>query len=332
MKNLRRRILLPIIAVLVLYRIGPEMKLEKPNAKLPQVLFDISSVDNFVKEKESLFNIKKNNEARIIWADSIGKSTDYVLLYLHGFSASWYEGYPVNNNFVEHFGCNAYYARLAEHGLQTDQPLLQMTPERLYDSAKEALLIAKTIGKKVIIMSCSTGGTLSLMLAAEYPDLVDGLLLYSPNIEIRQGAAKLLSQSWGLKIAELSEGGNMRHVDGTPLENDYWYLNYRVEAMVYLQQLLDEGMNQATFEKVKCPVFLGYYYKDKKNQDDVVSVEAMLGMYEQLGSTQKQKQAFPDAGRHTIAFIEGPAHDKVTTASIAFAKEHLGMQTSNDLE
>jgi len=322
----RHYILLPIVALLVIYRIGPVMDTAPADAKLPLVKYDITSVESYVKNSEAQYAIKDDNEARILWGDSAQKKTEYALLYLHGFSASWYEGYPTNVNFAEHFGCNAYFARLDQHGLVTDDALLNMKPKDLYDSAKEALLIAKTLGNKVIIMSTSTGGTLSLMLARDYPDLVDGLILYSPNIEIRQSAAKLLTNPWGLQIGRLSEGGKMRHIEGSALESDYWYLDYRLEGPVFLQQLVEEEMNTKTFEKVTCPVFVAYYYKDKKNQDDVVSVEAILKMYNDLGTDKKEKLAFPDAGRHTIAFIEAGNPDAVTEASIAFAHKYLGMK------
>ena len=57
------------------------------------------------------------------------------------------------------------------------------------------------------------------------------------------------------------------------------------------------------FAKVKQPLFMGYYYKNDEDQDKVVSVAAMLEMYDQLGTlpAKKQKTAFPAAGEHVIA-------------------------------
>ena len=323
MKNKIRYTLYAAITLVVLYRIGPRLIGQASDDKLPLVQYEINSVERYVNEHEAQFEIKENNEARIVWADSAKQKTEYVLLYLHGFSASWYEGFPVNMAFADSLSCNAYYARLAEHGLKDELPLLNMTPKRLYDSAKEALLIAHTLGEKVIIMSSSTGGTLSLMLAADYPDLVDALIMYSPNIRIKQKAAQLLANPWGLKIAKLSAGGEMRHVEGSDLTNRYWYLDYRIEAMVYLQQLINERMDKSTFEQVNCPTFLGYYYKDEKHQDDVVSVEALLKMYEMLGSNKKTAIAFPEAGQHTIAFVEAGSTDKVLEESLAFIKQQV---------
>jgi hypothetical protein len=62
-------------------------------------------------------------------------------------------------------------------------------------------------------------------------------------------------------------------------------------------------MKPEVFSKVKCPVFLGYYFKNEKEQDNTVSIPAMLKMFDELGTPTelKQKLAFPDAGAHVIA-------------------------------
>ncbi|MDA3854075.1 MAG: hypothetical protein PF444_07540 [Bacteroidales bacterium] len=111
----RHYILLPFITLLVLYRIGPMMDTAPTDTQLPMVRYDITSVESYVENFEAQFDIKKNNEARILWGDSAKEKTEYALLYLHGFSASWYEGYPTNVDFVKNFKCNAYFARLDQH-------------------------------------------------------------------------------------------------------------------------------------------------------------------------------------------------------------------------
>ncbi len=62
-------------------------------------------------------------------------------------------------------------------------------------------------------------------------------------------------------------------------------------------------MKPDVFAKIKCLVFLGYYYKNETEQDNTVSVPAMLKMYDELGtpSALKEKKAFPEAGAHVIA-------------------------------
>jgi pimeloyl-ACP methyl ester carboxylesterase len=292
-----------LILLVVFYCLGPTMPKPVLDKNLPSIT---DSVGRYVDSIESSKMIRPGNGAKIIWADEIHKTgTEYVLLYLHGFSASWHEGYPVNDDFSKRYGCNAFLARLASQGLKSDNPLIDMTPDRLYESAKLALVIARQLGRKVIIMGTSTGGTLGLMLASDFPEMVDGLILYSPNIRIKQSTSFLMSKPWGLQIARLYFGGKFRVTNDDPNGEycKYWNCRYRAEGAVYLQQLIDEKMKADLFRSVKCPVFLGYYYKDKENQDQIVSVSAALKMFDQLGTpaSLKQSKAFPNAGAHVIA-------------------------------
>lgn len=320
------------LAVLAgVYLCGPRLPLTAADAELPVIQVPIDSISGYVAGKESAFHTKPDNESVIVWGDSVGRKTEYVLLYLHGFSASRYEGFPVTRDFVREFRTNAYLPRLAEHGLRDGEPLLNMTPFRLYHSAKEALVIAHTLGEKVIVMGTSTGGTLALMLAADFPELVDALVLYSPNVQIKEKAACLLSGPWGLQIGRLASGGKYRTTnDAADSETcKYWNCRYRVEAMVYLQQLLDMRMNRREFEKVKQPVFLGYYYKDKEHQDQTVEVKAALKMFDELGTPadKKMKVDFPDAGDHVIACeLTSGAVQEVEKSTFEFVRNIVGLK------
>ena len=291
--------------IVIIFLLGPKPSKPQYNKQLPKISVDLDQLDTFIAQKEAQYTIKPDNQSRIIWAnDTLKQKTEWVLLYLHGFSASWYEGSDLNLDFAARYHCNAYFPRLADHGLVTDDPLLHMAPDSLWNSAKEALVIARKLGHKVMIMSTSTGGTLALKLAAEYPELVQGLIQYSPNIEINAPTG-IVTKPWGLQIARMIFGGKYRtlneHFDSK--ECAYWNCKYRLEAVMYLQQLVETTMTKETFQKVKCPVFLGYYYKDKKNQDPVVKVSAELKMFEQLGTheEQKVKKGFPNTGVHVIA-------------------------------
>ena len=323
---------LSILGLLALvYLGGPTFPKPELSNKLPEIQVQISGFEAYLQAKNSALKIKPDNESRIIWAnDSLKNKTSYCLLYLHGFSASWYEGNPVHVDFAHRYGMNLYIPLLASHGIDTPEALIDMTPDRLYESAKEALVAAQVLGEKVILMSTSTGGTLSLKLAAEFPELISGLILYSPNVAINNGAAFLLSKPWGLQIARSVYKGNYRitNTDFASEDCRYWNCKYRLEAVVYLQQLVEATMKNETFSKVNKPVFLGYYYKDEENQDKVVKVDAMLKMFDELGTpgNLKQKIAFPEAGDHPIGSkLFSKAWQDVEKASFVFAEAKLGL-------
>jgi esterase/lipase len=293
-------ILISLLTVTIIYLSGPKPSTPKYNKDIPAIPDD---VENYINKKESLHHLKKNNEARIVWAnDSLKQKTEYVVLYLHGFSASQEEGDPVHENFAKKFGCNLYLARLSEHGLISDEPMKEMTADKLWNSAVEAYAIAKQLGEKVIVMSTSTGGTLSLMLCANFPEIHSQILL-SPNIRIFDPNSRLLNNHWGFQIAKMVKGTD-HIITANQTENfkKYWYSKYPFIPLTELEELVETSMTKENFLKVKQPTLLLYYFKNENEQDNVVSVPAMKEMFNQLGTAPnlKREAAIPNAGNHVI--------------------------------
>lgn len=299
MKTFFRTFLIIIASLGIVYLLGPKVPEPVYDITLPNPIA-IDSISNYVNRLEKQHRLKPDNQAEIIWADSAQQQTEYAVVYLHGFSASKEEGEPVHRNFAKSIHANLYLSRLADHGIDTIAPMQYFTADRLWESAKQALIIGKALGKKVILVGTSTGGTLALQLAATYPE-IHSIILMSPNIAINDDKVWVLSHPWGLQIGRLFTGGKERRVDDrNPLYKKYWYTHYRLESVMQLQELVKTSMTKAIFEKVKQPTLLLYYYKNEKEQDPVVIVPAMLKMFDELGSTKKEKQALPNAGNHVI--------------------------------
>ncbi|MCA6475502.1 MAG: alpha/beta hydrolase [Chitinophagaceae bacterium] len=298
------RWLLVAAGILVLYWVGPNPADPVYTNDLPVLSDSPQQLEMYVAEQEKKHPIKPDNQARIVWNnDSLKNITEYALVYLHGFSASQEEGNPVHRNLAKAFGCNLYLARLAEHGIDTSDALMNYTAEGLWQTAKEAYAIGKKLGKKVILMGTSTGGTVALQLAAAFPEIA-GIVLYSPNIAINDPNAWLLNNPWGLQIARLVKGSNFN----TASQDDstykkYWNHTYRLEATVQLQELLETTMVPATFGAVRQPVLALYYFKDESNQDKVVKVSAIQKMMQELGTPDSLKRsvAMANAGNHVLA-------------------------------
>lgn len=294
-----------LVALLaVVYFLGPKPAAPNYNNNLIEVPSDPAALEAYVSSNEAKHKVKPDNEARIVWAnDSTKAKTPYVIVYLHGFSASQEEGNPVHRNIAKQFGCNMYLARLSEHGIDTTDALVNMTATSLWESAKEAYAIGKQLGDKVILMGTSTGGTVALELASNFED-VAGLVLYSPNIAIKNPSAFLTNNPWGLQIARMVMGGKENVLKNrTDTYKKYWNHQYRLEAVVELQELLETTMIPSHFNKIKCPLLTLYYFKDEKNQDPVVKVSAMKEMFEAVATPANLKRMIPipEAGNHVLA-------------------------------
>jgi esterase/lipase len=294
-----------LVALLaVVYFLGPKPAAPIYNNNLIQVPSDAAALEAYVASNEAKHKVKPDNEARIVWAnDSTKAKTPYVIVYLHGFSASQEEGNPVHRNIAKQFGCNMYLARLSEHGIDTTDAHVNMTATSLWESAKEAYAIGKQLGDKVILMGTSTGGTVALELASNFED-VAGLVLYSPNIAINNPSAFLTNNPWGLQIARMVMGGKENVLKNrTDTYKKYWNHQYRLEAVVELQELLETTMIASHFNKIKCPLLTLYYFKDEKNQDPVVKVSAMKEMFEAVSTPANLKRMIPipEAGNHVLA-------------------------------
>jgi esterase/lipase len=318
---------LPVLLIII-YFAGPAPSKPQWSTVMPVVPQEPAALEQYVADQESKHKIKPGNDARIVWFDSTKKKTEYSVVYLHGFSASREEGNPIHTDFAKKFGCNLYLSRLADHGIDTTEQLLNFTTDRFWESAKEALAIGKAIGEKVIVMSTSTGGTVALVLAADFPDDVHALINMSPNLAINDPNAWILNNHWGLQIARKVVGSDYNDVHFDSIRQKYWNGRYRMEATVQLQEMIESKMNKDTFKKVLCPSLTLYYYKNEKEQDPTVKVSAMLEMNKELGTPEpfKQTVAIPEAGGHVIgSYVVSKDLKSVEREVNKFAMEKLKM-------
>ncbi len=319
-----------LLAVLVIgYVAGPRPSEPLPDGKIPAVTTDLTKLDADITRYEAGFKLRPDNQARVVWADSATKQkTPYSIVYIHGYTASWAEGSPVNLNLAEEFGANMYLARTDGHGLDTPDAMKDLTPATYLESGERALAIGKTLGQKVILVGTSMGGMMTLYLASRHPEIA-GIVLYSPCIELADSKGKLVTGPWGQQILDKVYPDQHVHNKKENAERaKYWYETFHTNGIITLQTILDNYATAETFAKVKQPTFLGYYYKDESHQDPTVSVAALLKMYDELGTPagKKRKEAFPDAGAHVIASdLTTEDWPVVQAATSKFLREVMGI-------
>ena len=330
------KVLLVLVVILIaVYFLGP--KPAKPVFDPPPVenltVRELSDLDKTIAASENLVEgIKSECKARIVWADSLNKKkTKVAMIYLHGFGASHKEGAPVDEDLAKRFGCNLYLARLAEHGIETgekNENLLKFNAEDYYDSAERALRIAQQLGDSVVIVAQSGGAAMALFLASRHPEL-KGMVLYSPAVRVFRKDALLLAEPWGLELSHIMTG--KAHNDWEfrkPQQAKYWTNHQRFEGIVQFTTFQKYAMIPETFAKIKCPIFMGYYYENEENQDKVVSVVAMKEMFEQLGTPPQYKRAvnFQNTKAHVLTSdLTTDDWQTVESESIKFIQEILGM-------
>ena len=324
-------LLLFMLVLLVLgYFLGPRIDIPTYGDTLPEVPQDLNALARYVAEREDAQPTRENNEARIIYRDSVPRVTEYAFVYLHGFAGSYRDGYPVNHNVPAIFGSNVYLARWAGHGLQPEAALQDFSPEAAWDDAREALAIGKAIGRKVIILSTSTGGTLALKLAADFPDEVAALINIGPNVEDDQPGASLLMSPWGHELATLvSFGSNKKIEHEEPLAAQYFDTIYPARALVDLQVLVQTTMGDTTFRRIRCPVLTLFYHKNALNEDEHVEIDRYPEIHEQFatpgGQVRLDSLATPET--HFVASdIKSKDWLSAQRSIVRFCEEVLGMR------
>lgn len=299
---------------------------------LPDNPVDLERWINEKEEKDP--RVKANARSKIIWAEPREKKvTEYALVYLHGFKASHGEGDPVHVDLAKSLGCNLYLSRLEGHGLNVSEPLKGISASSFVHSAGKAFAIAGKIGKQVIIVGTSTGGSLALFLAAQ-PNLktkIAALVLYSPLIEFYGTSQWVLGSKPGRKILKLLLGKTYMlssELGSSEAEKKIWYHTYALQGVLALGNFIENTMTEETFSKVDCPVFIGCYYKNIWKQDKVVSVAAIEKMHRQLATenTSKVLKKFPEAGTHVICsgLISGSV-ENLKNSTLEFLNDKIGL-------
>ncbi|GHB66959.1 alpha/beta hydrolase [Persicitalea jodogahamensis] len=284
------------------YLVGPDVPDANLDPALPAVTQNLTELEAEITRSETAVpNLKKDNEARIVWADTAKQKTPYSIVYIHGFGASQAEGDPVHRELAKRYGANLYLARLHDAGINDPDAFDDLTPENFLAGAKRALAIGEAIGDSVIVMGTSAGGLLTVYLAATHPE-IKGIVLYSPCMAVANPAMKLATRPWGQQILNTAVGKH-RVNDDTSERSNYWLKSYHSNGLMTLQQTIDAVARPEVYEKVTVPAFVGYYYKNEEEQDQVVSVAAIKDMFPQLGTPDalKVERAFPNSGDHVIA-------------------------------
>ena len=241
------------------------------------------NLNSYLMVQEKRFNdITIGVQKRVIWADKVGKKTPLSIIYIHGFSATSEEIRPVPDQIASALKANLYYTRLTGHGRS---PMAMAEPnvaDWMSDMA-EAIAIGRKIGQRIIVISTSTGSTLSAT-AALNPILsrdISGFIFISPNFGINNPFAKLLTwpaARWWVPLI----AGKMRH--STPRNKQhskFWTTSYPTIAAIPMAAIV-KAVTEEDFSEVTIPALFYFSLEDK-----VVDPEATKNMTRKWGGRKK---------------------------------------------
>lgn len=181
------------VVVALVWAFGPVEKVDLTPRFDAAALPD--DLDAYLSAEEARMGaVTPGAEKRIVWARGKGVQTDLAIVYLHGFSATSQEIRPVPDAVARGLGANIFFTRLAGHGLPGDR-LSGPTVQDWMDDVAEALAIGQRIGRKVVVIGTSTGGTLAAEAAVNpaLRDKIAGIVFISPNFRLQSHAAPLLT-------------------------------------------------------------------------------------------------------------------------------------------
>ena len=328
--KLTAKIALILLIPIALYFVGPKPDFAPVDPSTPTLQCELSDLDSLVAaDNAKIIDLKPGNESKIVWADTVKRKTKFAVVYLHGFSASEMEGDPVHRNFAKKYGCNLYLSRLEDHGRQDSNSFVKLTPDNFYESAQRALSIGQMLGDSIILMSCSTGSTLSIMLAQQYP-FIHSFIMFSPNIDIKDPLSGLTIGPWGSELTSLVLGSDYNHISYTPEAQKYWNPVYHKNGILTTKKIIVDNMTTQNFKSINQPLFIAYYFRDQDHQDQVVSVARMNDFFDQVSTAgqKKRKYVSTTADSHVVASsIQSKDVAGVQAACFRFADEVLHLKS-----
>ena len=260
-----------------------------------------NDLDQYLKNKESQFSdLKKDVQKKIIWFRKKNTKTNISIVYIHGFSASSEEVRPLPDLIGKDIRANIFYTRLTGHGRSSDAMGLSSISNWVND-LHEAIEIGSRIGQKVILISTSTGGTLSAISALNdyLSNTILGYIFISPNFGINHKLANLISWPYSEYWLHLFIGKTRTIKPRNELDKKFWTLSYPTKALIPMARLVKK-INNKNFSNVSNPA-LFYFSMD----DEVVEPKKTLEFIENWGGETKtinvKMSEFDDKYSHVIA-------------------------------
>ena len=242
----------------VLYAVGPRTPVDT------EISVDTRSIGAdpeaaIARSEANVPGIREGAEKQIVWAFPQSRArTPLAIVYVHGFSASAQEVRPLPDLVARALGANLFFTRLTGHG-QNGEALARATVNDWINDLAEALAVGKALGGKVVVMATSTGGSLVTWAAAQ-PDLarnMDAVVLISPNYQLKAPGSFLLTQPWGMQMADMIVGPERSFEPRNEGHARHWTTRYPTRALMPMAASVDLA-NSVFPEMIDLPALFIY--------------------------------------------------------------------------
>lgn len=268
--------------------------------------------------------LRSQSAARFHWVPGPRRKTPLAVVYLHGFSADPVETSPFSEGLGDALGANAFMPRLTGHG-QDGAAMGAATMDAWLADLSLAMAVGQALGERIVLVGCSTGGTLATWQALQGgvdPSLA-ALLLLSPNFGPRDPRSGLLywpgARTWAPWLV-----GKERSIDPeNAAHGRHWTTTYPVAALFPMMALVRETL-RGNLGAIHTPTWVAYH-----PDDDVVSVPKMRSALRRFGVEPAwHERPAGQASKHVIAgeAFAPEATSAVLRSALAFlAAQGLGV-------
>lgn len=244
-------LLLVAAVIAAVWFLGPREPVGGAVAFDPEQMEEDLNAYLYRQERDVPF-LRRQSQKHVLWVDPVSKAqTEYSVVYIHGFSATMEEIRPVPDMVAEALGANVFYTRLSGHGRDGLAMAEASLPDWREDMA-EALEIGRRIGKKVIVISTSTGGTLTTLALAEGEPGVAGVVMVSPNYRLKAEGAFLLTWPFARSFVPLILGPERSFPPENESHARWWTTKYPTVALLPMAAAVKEAV-RSDIENIDVP-------------------------------------------------------------------------------
>lgn len=226
---------------------------------------------HFATVEAQFDDITPGTEKRVIWAGEPGVQTDWAILYVHGFSATSEEIRPVPDMLAQDLGANLIYTRLQGHG-RSGNAMATGTVRGWVTDLDEGMQAARIAGRKVLVVSTSTGGTLVAALAqdARLMEGAAGLIFVSPNFGLNNPVAPLLSWPAARYWLPVLAGAERSFEPQNDAHATYWSTQYPSVSVMPMAALID-AVNAQDHTRKTTPALFWFSMDDAVVRPDITA-------------------------------------------------------------